>query len=57
MSFQMQTRFSAFLSIFIFIIFSTALTISAKIAVIKEEMQEFKTYPFSDPDPVPRMGH
>ncbi len=57
MSFQRRTSLSAFLSIFIFIIFFSGLTISAERAVIKEEMQEFKTYPFSDPDPVPRMGN
>lgn len=59
MNFKIQNKFNAFLSIFM-VLFLAALSFNMRIhaenAVIKEEKQVFKTYPFSDPDPVPRVG-
>lgn len=59
MPIKMKNKINAFLSVFmVFLLFafSTAMVVNAENAVIKEEKRVFKTYPFSDPDPVPRVG-
>lgn len=47
----MKTRIAVF---FLIVLFSFSLF--SQDAVITEESRTFKTYPFGDPDPVPRMG-
>ncbi|MCP5104817.1 MAG: DUF5107 domain-containing protein, partial [bacterium] len=57
MPFKMKNNVNAFLTIIIILsIFSFRMMPAKDNAVFKEEKQVFKTYPFSDPDPVPRTG-
>jgi hypothetical protein len=46
---RMQNKLKLFILIFSFLL---AVNVSAQQAVIKEEQQVFRTYPFDDPSPV-----
>jgi tetratricopeptide (TPR) repeat protein len=54
---KLKKSIKPFFNVGIVLLFlSVTLTITAQHATIREGLTEFKTYPFSDPDPVPKIN-
>ncbi len=45
-----------FLALFLYIVFSTSQIYAQSVAIIREFDTTFMTYPFQDPNPIPRIG-